>query len=148
MSSFGGSHLSIAVLEFIAAISAFLFALYLKPSSDHVHLFIDNQNAISWSSGGFKKQSNIVVSLVFINSLLQSSFGVIQTRSYIQSKNNTHADQISRTSFVGLDHHLRYSATPQILEFFKSLVDEHGLAPFEIPQMPLTTLASEGFTRF
>ena len=148
VNSFCDTELPIAIVEFFAAIAAFLFALSLKPSASHVHLFIDNQNAISWSSGNFKTQSNIVVSLVYINCLLQSSLGVIQTRTYIRSSDNVHADQISRTSFLGLNHRLRFSATPQLLEFFRSLAGEQELRPFEIPQLTLTTLASEGFNPF
>ena len=48
-SSFTDVTLSIANYEFIALVLSFLLAHHLDPLADHVHLFVDNQNAESWS---------------------------------------------------------------------------------------------------
>ena len=48
-SSFTDVTLSIANYEFIALVLSFLLAHHLDPSADHVYLFVDNQNAESWS---------------------------------------------------------------------------------------------------
>ena len=140
---------SIAILEFIAAILAFLFVHRLSPpASAHVHLFIDNQNAEAWSAGRFKSHSNLTVSLVFLNSILQSALGLVQTRSYIRSEDNIHADAISRRSFARFDSLQRFSATSEPLRFLGLCLEAPVVCPFVLLQrLPilLESVISGGF---
>jgi hypothetical protein len=145
--SFSSLEVSIAVLEFIAAILAFLFAIQLKASS-HVHIYIDNQNAEAWSSGKFHTQSNVVVSFVYVNSCLQSMLGISQTRSYIKSEHNVNADNISRMRFDSFVNLQRYSLASPILTFLRNCLEQPAVCQFEILQQILTIPVSEGFYPF
>ena len=145
--SFNASGLTIATLEFFAAILGFLFAIHLQPSP-HVHIFIDNQNAGSWSSGRFHTRSNLIVSLVFLNSSFQNYLNVAQTRSYIRSEDNVNADNISRRLFKQYEELPRFSPSSQILKFLQNFLDEHVPFRFENPPPLLTIPVSAAFNPF
>jgi hypothetical protein len=145
--SFTDSNPPIAILEFIAAILGFIFAIHLQPSP-HVHIYIDNQNAGSWSSGKFHTKSNLVVSLVFLNSSLQSFLNVGQTRSYIRSEDNHNADNISRRFFEPYDKLPRFSLTSLILKSLQNYLGEHVPFQFENPPPLLTIPVSDAFSPF
>ena len=123
VNSFTSLPVSIANLEFLAFILSYLFAHHLTPAATHIHLFVDNQNAETWSRGKFNTDSNLSFSLVILNSMLQSMLCVVQTRSYIRSADNIDADAISRQSFLNSASLPRYSVTSATLQFLQSSVE-------------------------
>ena len=146
-SSFADSPLSIANYEFIALILSFLLALHVNPSADHVHLFVDNQNAESWSRGRVNTDSNLSVSLTVVNCILQSLLRVVQTRSYIKSEDNLNADSISRNTFVNYENLPQFLPTNQMLKFLSSLVKAPDPHPYHLLQEIHTILACGAFYR-
>jgi hypothetical protein len=89
----------IAYLEMIALIVVYLFAVAMQPDIKHVHVYVDNQNAQGWATGNIKTDNDIANNCVCVNSYLQVSLGVLQTRSYLPSAENKNADAISRLIF-------------------------------------------------
>ena len=146
-SSFTDSPLSIANYEFIALILSFLLALHVNPSADHVHLFVDNQNAESWSRGRVNTDSNLSVSLTVVNCILQSLLRVVQTRSYIKSEDNLNADSISRNTFVNYENLPQFSPTNPMLTFLSSLVKAPEPHPYRLHQEVHTILECGAFYR-
>lgn len=87
----------IACIELLASIIAYLLTNYLVPGAKHVHLYIDNQNAIAWSMGKIKTEDVFARNLCCLNALIQGGLrGCFQSREYIRSKDNRVADAISR----------------------------------------------------
>ena len=148
VSAFTDSAHSIANLEFIALILSFFLAHFLNPAQKHIHLFVDNQNAQAWASGVIRNDSNLSISLTCINSFLQSSLGIVQTRAYIKSADNKDADAISRQRFLNLKNLPRFSATSAMLLFLKSLVDLPDTNPFVNLHKVHTMSLSAGFCPF
>ena len=142
---FTSQSISIANLEFIAFILAFILANKLNPSEKHIHLYIDNQNAEAWSRGTIHNDSNLSNSMVFVNSILQSTLSPVQTRAYIKSEDNIHADAISRNHFVNSENLMEYCVTSQTLVFLKSLVNQPEFIPSVVLHRILTMLESGGF---
>jgi hypothetical protein len=123
-------------------------AHFLNPAQKHIHLFVDNQNAQAWASGVIRNDSNLSISLTCINSFLQSSLGIVQTRAYIKSADNKDADAISRQRFLNLKNLPRFSATSAMLLFLKSLVDLPDTNPFVNLHKVHTMSLSAGFCPF
>ena len=140
------SSFSIAILEFVAVILSFMFAHQLKPDEHSIHLYVDNQNAESWSRGRFHSDSNLLLGLITFNSILQTKLSVTQTRAYIRSELNTHADSISRKCYPNSDHIPQYFVTSPILKSLKSLLSTPDPNPFVVHQILLTISLSEGFS--
>ena len=140
----------IAVFELMAAVIAFQFATYISPHSRHIHLFIDNQNAIAWSTGRNRSTSHLSRRLVSLNCYLQAlNPAVLQTRSYIKSSWNVSADAISRNnlnhpSLRGLP---RYRLTPKFQAFLISLSKCSPKTAFPNLVTKHTVLASTSFSR-
>ena len=66
----------------------------------HVHLYIDNKNAIAWSAGRCRSNNQFSLHLISLNCYLQALYPhTLQTRSYINTKVNVSADSISRLRF-------------------------------------------------
>ena len=145
VSEFATVPVSIALLEFIAFILSFLFAHHLNPHARHIHLYIDNQNAESWSRGHFHSDSNVVLTFVTLNSILQSTLAIIQTRAYVRSEHNVVADSISRKCYLNSDHIPKYLVTSPILKFLRKLLDFPDPDPFVIHHDLLTALQSDVF---
>jgi hypothetical protein len=141
------STLSIAVLEFIALILSFMFAHQLRPDEHSIHLYVDNQNAESWSRGRFHSDSNLLLGLITFNSLLQTKLSVTQTRAYIRSEHNVHADSISRRCFLNSDHIPQFFVTSPILQSLRKLLETPDPNPFAMHQILLTISLSKGFSR-
>ena len=147
VASFTTLQISIANLEFIALFLSFLLAHKLSPASTHIHLYVDNQNAEAWSRGRISNDSNLSLSLTAVNSILQSTLNVVQTRAYIKSEANISADSISRRCFNNSDQLPHYSPTNQTLTFLSSLVKEPDPRPYHLLQEIHTILASGVFSR-
>jgi hypothetical protein len=134
VSSFTTEEVSIANLEFIAYILSFLLAYKLSPQIKHIHLYVDNQNAEAWSRGRISNDSNLSMSLTSVNSILQSTLNIVQTRAYIKSEANFNADNISRKRFTNSDQLPHYYPTSQMLKFLSSLVEEPVPLPYHLLQ--------------
>ena len=126
---------SIAHYEFVAFIVAFLFAKFLAPHSDILHIRVDNSNAQTWSTGSFGTNDSIVNNITCANCFLQIAFKTTQTRKYIKSEDNQDADEISRKRFANLDKLPRYCATSPLLVFLRKLVKPRDLTALAIAQL-------------
>lgn len=115
----------IAYLEMIAYIVVYAFAVAMQPSTQHVHVHVDNQNALQWAAGHISTTSDIANTCVLANALLQVSYGVLQTRSYIRSEENKIADAISRLRYRGYATVPEYRLGPQLERFCVDLLNMH-----------------------
>lgn len=145
----GESKVGIATLEFLAHIIAYCFTLFLVPSCKHVHLWVDNQNAIAWSSGRIRTESNFAVNLTVFNSFLQSACpNCTQTRSFIPTYQNVLADAASRQKFQILGNLKRYALTKPFINFLLTLSKLHPTDQLEIVLTSPTVPLSKSFYSF
>jgi hypothetical protein len=115
--------LTIAHYELLAFIITFLFTMFLNPTSTAIHIFIDNQNAMAWSSGQIGTNDHLANVLTLLNGFLQAGFNITQTRSYIESKKNTQADQISRRVFRNSEGLSQFYPNFPLIKFLQHLVN-------------------------
>jgi len=124
----------IACIELLASIVAYMLCVQLLPDSKHCHLYIDNQNAISWSSGRVKTDDYLARNLTCLNSLMQGAYkDSFQSREYIRSEDNYVADAISRRKFnlPELSSIPRYQVGPELTNFFLMLYKSSESLPLE-----------------
>ena len=124
----------IACIELLASIVAYMLCVHLFPDSKHCHLYIDNQNAISWSSGRVKTDDYLARNLTCLNSLMQGAYkDSFQSREYITSEDNFVADAISRRKFnlPELSSIPRYQVGPELTNFFLMLYKSSESLPLE-----------------
>ena len=124
----------IACIELLASIVAYMLCVHLLPDSKHCHLYIDNQNAISWSSGRIKTDDYLARNLTCLNSLMQGAYkDSFQSREYIRSEDNFVADAISRRKFnlPELSHIPRYQMDRELTDFFLRLYKSSESLPLE-----------------
>ena len=125
----------IACIELLASIIAYLLTNYLLPNVTHCHLYIDNQNAISWSMGKIKTEDTFARNLCCLNSLLQGGWrGCFQSREYIRSKDNRVADAISRRNLdlPELQNIPRYQLEESLINYFLELSKSCESRPLEM----------------
>jgi hypothetical protein len=115
---------TIAHYELLAFIIAFLLAIFLNPHCAAIHIHVDNQNALAWSSGHIGTNDQLANILTLMNCFLQVGFNTIQTRCYIASKDNVQADQISRRSFANSEKLTQYYPSPHLIKFLGDLVNQ------------------------
>jgi len=118
------SSLTIAHYELLAFIIAFLLAIFLNPQCAAIHIHIDNQNALAWSSGRIGTNDQLANVLSLMNCFLQVGFNMTQTRCYIASKDNVQADQISRRSFTNYENLTQYYPNSHLIKFLRDLVNQ------------------------
>lgn len=125
----------IACIELLASILAYMLCNFLLPNTKHCHLYIDNQNAISWSAGNVKTDNSLARNLTCLNSLIQGGYrGCFQSRQYIRSEENVVADAISRRNFdrPELQRIPRYQVGPELIQCFRTLYRSSESLPLEI----------------
>jgi hypothetical protein len=125
----------IACIELLASIIAYLLTNYLVPGAKHVHLYIDNQNAIAWSMGKIKTEDVFARNLCCLNALIQGGLrGCFQSREYIRSKDNRVADAISRRQLdlPELRHIPRYRLEEGLETYFLELCKSCANRPLEM----------------
>lgn len=132
--------LSIAQYELLAFIIAFLLAIFLNPQCTAIHIHIDNQNALAWSSGHIGTNDQLANILTLMNCFLQVGFNTTQTRCYIASKDNVQADQISRRSFTNSENLTQYYPSLHLIKFLRELVNQPDRDVSLILQSLLTLL--------
>jgi len=132
----------IACIELLAAIIAYLLVHFLLPNAKHCHLYIDNQNAISWSMGRIKTDDFFARNLCCLNSVLQGGFkDCFQSREYIKSEDNREADAISRRRFdlPTLRNIPRYRLGERLMSYLLQLFRSSDMLPLqtalEVPTM-------------
>jgi hypothetical protein len=112
----------IAYLELIAYIVAYVFGVAMQPTTQHIHVHVDNQNAKSWAAGNFSTTNDIANNCIAANSYVQVCLGVLQTRSYIRSAANVIADAISRLRYRHVASTPEYHMGLQLRRFCSSLL--------------------------
>ena len=124
----------IACIELLASIIAYLLVNFLLPNAKHCHLYIDNQNAISWSMGRITTNDTFARNLCCLNALLQGGFrGCFQSREYIRSQDNVIADAISRRrSHPELANTPRFRLGAQLKTFLLGLFRSSDMPPLQI----------------
>jgi hypothetical protein len=140
----------IAYLEMIALIVVYLFAVALQPDIKHVHVHVDNQNAQGWATGHIKTDNDIANNCVCVNSYMQVSLAVLQTRSYLPTLENVNADAISRLIFRERSTLQEYQLGRPLLAFLCDLVTtrDSSVWPKRLRQlMPQGSVASSLFSR-
>ena len=144
-----GPETGIATLEFLAHLVAYCFAIYLIPNCPHVHLWIDNKNALAWSSGRIRTDSNFAINLTVFNSFLQNAYRhCTQTRDFIPTSQNILADAASRLQFLPLQGLPRFALTPTFTNFLLTLSSLLPKDQSEIAHMSHTIPLSESFQIF
>ena len=141
----------ISCFELLASVIGFLLALHINPQLSHVHLFIDNCNAIAWSTGKIKTDHYFSRNLVTLNALSQGAYkGCCQSRQYIPSKENRVADAISRRRFdiPELQDIHRYRLAPHVIDCLIELSQCSATRPLEIVLGIPTMWASDNFVSF
>lgn len=123
----------IACIELLASIVAYLLVNFCLPAAKHCHLYIDNQNAISWSMGRITTNDTFARNLCCLNALLQGGFrGCFQSREYIRSQDNVIADAISRRRFPQeLENTPRYRLGEQLKNFLLGLFKSSDMPPLQ-----------------
>jgi hypothetical protein len=132
---------SINILEFLASIVGYLFCAYLFPDRRHCHLYIDNTNAKTWSEGRIQTDSKLARQLFLFNCSAQNNYSLLlQTREYIPTDLNIHADAISRKNrsvmlSLGIIDSNRYQLTPAFWDILGSLNRTSNDDPWENPHI-------------
>jgi hypothetical protein len=135
-----GTTLSIAHYELIAFIITFLLAIFLNDPCTSIHIFVDNTNALSWSTGRIGTNDLCANILTLSNCMLQAGFKVTQTRSYIRSQDNKDADEISRRKFSNSNNLTQFYPTSPLLKFFRKLLNPQEVNVSQILPSILTIL--------
>jgi hypothetical protein len=141
----------IACIELLASIIAYMLCNFMLPNTKHCHLYIDNQNAISWSAGRVKTEDYLARNLTCLNSLIQGAYrDCFQSRQYIRSEDNHVADAISRRRFnlPELRNTPRYQLAPELIHFFLKLYRSSESLPLEIVAGQTTMLGLNSLVPF
>ena len=123
----------IATFELLGAVLAYFMAVSLCPCR-HIHVYIDNQNAIACATGRCRSDNQFALHLVTLNCYLQALHPhTVQTRSYVNTQDNPVADGISRLRFnnpllAGLP---RYELSEQLADFLIALSSSSPVVPFQ-----------------
>ena len=139
---------TIAHAELLAFLIGYTFTVFVCHEAERIHIHIDNQNAQHWSAGHIRTTEPIANLLTCLNAYLQTAFAVDQTRSYINTKDNINADNISRRSFNDSNRLTRYSAGPALKTSFGALLRQPESTPSQIVAKLLTLWDSEASPAF